>query len=281
MFDQWPRALYHCDQPHGDISFLPTLRVSELAARELKVVLTGDGGDELFAGYEKYRDFFAQPEAGAEDDAFQRAYFDSISLFTPKAVQGLYTPAQAAAVKGLDPFELAAGHFAEVPHFDRINQALYLDMTLLLPGNNLVKPDRMGMAVSLEARTPFLDYRMMELAFRLPGALKLQGGETKFAYKRAVAPLIGEHLTYRKKQMFTVPVGEPFCRKFLLEARTTERGIFQPAQVEKMLAEHVAGSRNYTREIRALIALEIWQRLFIDENGRKPAPEYLASYLSP
>jgi asparagine synthase (glutamine-hydrolysing) len=93
MLAQWPRVLHHLDQPHGDASFMPTLRVSELAARHVKVVLTGDGGDELFAGYDKYAAFFAQPDsASLSADAFQRRYFDSISLFPPAAKLALYRP---------------------------------------------------------------------------------------------------------------------------------------------------------------------------------------------
>src|SRR4029453_6886966 len=97
MLDRWPLVLHHLDQPHGDASFMPTLRVSELAARHVKVVLTGDGGDELFAGYDKYADFFARPGAGELDSAgFARVYFDSISLFTPNAKNALYRPELAA-----------------------------------------------------------------------------------------------------------------------------------------------------------------------------------------
>lgn len=96
----------------------------------------------------------------------------------------MYTPERAARLEAIDSFDVAAPYFKAVAHQDRINQALYLDMQLLLSGNNLVKPDRMGMAVSLEARTPFLDYRMMEFAFRMPGSLKLRDGITKYLYKK-------------------------------------------------------------------------------------------------
>src|SRR6185369_3280023 len=212
MLDRWPRVLYHLDQPHGDASFMPTLRVSELAARHVKVVLTGDGGDELFAGYDKYSDFFGRGKPDEMNrDGFQRSYFDSISLFSPQAKADLYQPSVAARLQGLDSFDAAAKPwFEEAAHLDRLNQALYLDMQLLLSGHNLVKPDRMGMAVSIEARTPFLDWRMMEFAFRSRGHTKLHAGDKKHWYKRAVTPLIGSDLAYRKKQMFTVPVGEWF-----------------------------------------------------------------------
>jgi asparagine synthase (glutamine-hydrolysing) len=267
MLDRWPHVLYHLDQPHGDASFMPTLRVSELAARHVKVVLTGDGGDELFAGYEKYAEYFARPDAATQDDAsFQRGYFDAISLFTPPAKMALYRPEIARRLEAIDSFEVAAKPwFEEAAHFDRVNQALHLDMQLLLCGNNLVKPDRMGMAVSIEARTPFLDWRMMEFAFRSRGDTKLSaGGDKKHWYKKAVAPLIGEDLAYRKKQMFTVPVGEWFRREShgwlrqTLGASELVQQLFAPAEVERMLDQHRDGSANYTRELRALAALALW-----------------------
>jgi asparagine synthase (glutamine-hydrolysing) len=266
MLDRWPHVLYHLDQPHGDASFMPTLRVSELAARHVKVVLTGDGGDELFAGYDKYADFFGQGGSHALDvPTFQRSYFDSISLFTPEAKRGLYLPAIAARLDGLDSFEVAAQPwFEEAAHFDRLNQALYLDMQLLLSGNNLVKPDRMGMAVSIEARTPFLDWRMMEFAFRSRGHTKLHGADKKHWYKRAVTPLIGADLAYRKKQMFTVPVGEWFRNeshdwlKQTLQGSDVLRRLFRPEAIEAMLSSHRDGTANHTRELRALAALALW-----------------------
>jgi asparagine synthase (glutamine-hydrolysing) len=267
MLDRWPQVLHHLDQPHGDASFLPTLRVSELAARHVKVVLTGDGGDELFAGYDKYADYFARPDAFAQDEkAFQRNYFDAISLFTPQGKQALYRPGTARRLRDLDTFEVAARPwFDQAEHFDRINQALYLDMQLLLCGNNLVKPDRMGMAVSIEARTPFLDWRMMEFAFRTPGRAKLSAeGDKKHWYKRAVAPLIGEDLAYRRKQMFTVPVGEWFRNEshgWLRELLTNDglvKELFEPAEVDRLLDQHRDGTANHTRELRALAALALW-----------------------
>lgn len=265
MLDLWPLATYHCDQPHGDISFLPTYRVSQLAVRDVKVVLTGDGADELFAGYDKYKTFFAQPELNAlDDEAFRRRYFDSISLFDARGKYKLYGPALRDTIGQLDSYEVAGPWFEEVPHQDRINQALFLDMQLLLSGNNLVKPDRMGMAVSLEARTPFLDYRMMEFAFRMPGYLKLRDGETKYLYKKAVSGLIGRDLAYRKKQMFTVPVGDWFrhervnyCKKVFF--RIQEKNIEIESKIlDQLLASHIAGHRNFTREIRALVSLGHW-----------------------
>jgi asparagine synthase (glutamine-hydrolysing) len=274
MLAQWPRVLRHLDQPHGDASFMPTLRVSELAARHVKVVLTGDGGDELFAGYDKYADYFGRPGvAQLSDDQFRRSYFDSISLFDRAGKHALYRPEVAAALASVDSYEVAARPwFEEATHFDRVNQALYLDMQLLLSGNNLVKPDRMGMAVSIEARTPFLDWRMMEFAFRSRGDTKLNGDDKKHWYKRAVTPLIGADLAYRKKQMFTVPVGEWFRREShdwlegVLAGSELLTRLFNQTEVRRLLQQHREGAANHTRELRALAALALW-----DEHVRPTA----------
>ena len=267
MLDAWPKVLYHLDQPHGDASFMPTLRVSELAAKHVKVVLTGDGGDELFAGYDKYAAFFARADAQTlPDAAFQRQYFESISLFSPAAKLALYQPKVRDQLAGIDSFEQAAQPwFDQSQHFDRVNQALYLDMQLLLSGNNLVKPDRMGMAVSIEARTPFLDYRMMEFAFRSRGVTKLSAeGDKKHWFKKAAAPLIGETLAHRKKQMFTVPVGDwfkgtsyPWLKETLQKSELLAQ-VFDGAGIDLMLESHRSGAANHTRELRALAALALW-----------------------
>ena len=268
MLDRWPKVLYHLDQPHGDASFMPTLRVSELAARHVKVVLTGDGGDELFAGYDKYAQFFTQPGvADLSAMVFQRAYFDKISLFSTEAKLALYRPEVRVQLADIDSFaEAAQPWLDEAGHFDRINQALYLDVQLLLSGNNLVKPDRMGMAVSIEARTPFLDWRMMEFAFRARGATKLDlaTSDKKHWYKKAVTPLIGEDLACRRKQMFTVPIGEWFraeqhgwLRETLLGNEWLQTLVERPA-IDAMLAQHRDGRANFTRELRALAALALW-----------------------
>jgi len=272
MFALWPMTIYHCDQPHGDVSFLPTFKVSELAAKHVKMVLTGDGGDELFAGYDKYKNFFELPDAlTSSQSEFQEAYCENICLFTDEQRIELLTNSFVKEQGNFDVWEPVSKILNNTKHVGRINQALLVDMLLLLPGNNLVKPDRMGMAVSLEARTPFLDYRMMELAFRMPGHMKLSDGVTKYIFKKAVSPLIGKNLAYRKKQMFTVPVGEWFkssllsmIKDLLLSERSRSRNLFNTEFIENIIDEHVSEKGNYTRQIRALMAVEIWCRKFID-----------------
>ncbi|MBS0357715.1 MAG: asparagine synthase (glutamine-hydrolyzing) [Proteobacteria bacterium] len=264
--NRWPNMIYFCDQPHGDVSFIPTHQVAGLARQHVKMVLTGDGGDELFAGYDKYLTFFSR-ELPKD---YLRDYFNSISVFSEEQKKSLFIDNYSHAQSSV---EFANKIFNKVEHCDPINQALYFDTMMLLPGNNLVKPDRMGMAVSLEARTPFLDYRMVEFAFSMPGTLKLREGETKYIYKKAVSQLIGEELTYRKKQMFTVPIGDWFRGKLsqyvkdlLLSNQFIDRRLFKPEVVACLVEQHLAGIANYTRELRALAALEIWCRRFLDES---------------
>ena len=272
LLSLWPKATYHCDQPHGDVSFLPTYKVAELASEEVKMVLTGDGADELYAGYDKYKVFFTPESFATNDREFQSSYCENISLFSLAKRQTLCSKKLLGNLKSLDCTPVLQAYYQRAGHMDRVNQALFIDMMLLLPGNNLVKPDRMGMAVSIENRAPFLDYRMMELGFAMPGKLKLNAGTSKYIYKKAVTPLIGEHLAYRKKQMFTVPVGEWFkhesrqlCTELLLSDRARSRGLFESSTVESLFTNHCNGEQNNTREIRALMAVETWLRQ-VEEN---------------
>ncbi|WP_339733413.1 asparagine synthase (glutamine-hydrolyzing) [uncultured Gimesia sp.] len=276
----WPLTVFHNDQPHGDVSFMPTYRVSRLARRSVKVVLTGDGGDELFAGYDVHRNFFTNRDLTFSRDQIENDYISAISLLQPEEKWTLYSAESQRRLATADASRFAKLHQVEFRHLDPINQALALDTRLLLPGNNLVKPDRMAMAVSLEARAPFLDYRMVDLAFRIPGALKLNAGETKSILKKACESILPRSIIYRKKQMFTVPIGEwfkkeltPFVKEVLLSPRSMDRGIFRPERISQLIDEHVAGCVNHTRTIRALLAFELWQRTFIDDCFQQP-PTY-------
>lgn len=266
----WPRATYYCDQPHGDASFMPTYLVSQLAAKRVKVVVTGDGGDELFAGYERYIPFIDGAK-GLSDEAFERAYFANQGLLSHEEKLALYTPQWAARLRDVDSFELMRPAFEEARELDDVNRVLWLDMKWLLPGNNLVKPDRMGMAVGLEARVPFLDNRMIALSLSMPGRFKLKDGVTKHILKEAMKHDLPHDILHRPKQMFTVPIGEwfkstlaPYLREVLLSNRAGSRGLFEQSAVSRMIEQHVSGSHNHTRALRALVALELWYRLFVD-----------------
>jgi asparagine synthase (glutamine-hydrolysing) len=270
---RWPRFIWHCDQPHGDVSFIPTDQVSKMAVQDVRMVLTGDGGDELFAGYEKYLNIFHQGRTDHLKPGWEDDYVRGSGLLIGDQAKELLVGDVKAAFFETDPYSKLSQEIKRAEHLDPINRVMFAETLTLLPGNNLVKPDRMAMANSLEVRSPFLDYRLVEFAFKMPGEYKLAGGETKAIYKQAVEPLLGKTLTYRKKQMFTVPVGEWFrqtlegyCRKTLLDGRLEARGIVNCETVERMIDTHIAGTENYTRQIRALISLEIWFRLFVDKD---------------
>ncbi len=268
----WPIFIWHTDQPHGDISFIPTYMVSALAVKETKMVLTGDGGDELFAGYTKYVDFFKNKSLDRSVEGWESYFSEFSGLFTRKNARRFFKGTLRELFLKTDPYRALSDKINEVPHQDSINKLLYAETSVLLPGNNLVKPDRMAMANSLEVRSPYLDYRLAELAFSIPGDYKLKDNTTKFILKDALIPMLGDELIHRKKQMFTVPVGEWFktslkryCEKVLFDGRLDSRGIINIKELENAFENHCLGKENYTREIRALIALEIWFRIFIDD----------------
>lgn len=269
----WPRFIWHVDQPHGDVSFMPTDAVSKLAAQDVKMVLTGDGGDELFAGYDKYLALFEEGRTDTLQKGWENAFVRQSGLLQGDEPGTLLSGQLRDEFSAGDPYRALSGEIHRAGYQDPINQVLFAETLTLLPGNNLVKPDRMAMANSLEVRSPFLDYRMVEFAFRVPGHMKLAGGQTKAIYKDAVRDLLGDELTFRRKQMFTVPIGDWFrqalagyCRDLLLDGRLAGRGIVDETVLAAMLESHISGRANYTRQLRAFISLEIWFRLFIDRD---------------
>lgn len=269
----WPKFIWYTDQPHGDISFIPTYMVSQLAVKETKMVLTGDGGDELFAGYNKYVDFFKNAEKDKCGSDWEKEFASHSGLLTKENADLLLEGELKEIFLNTDPFNALSNKIDDVPHQDSINKILYAETSVLLPGNNLVKPDRMAMANSLEVRSPYLDYRLAEFSFTIPGKYKLKKGITKSILKETLLPLLGPDLTYRKKQMFTVPIGEWFktnlknyCENILFDGRLNDRGIINEKNLKKAFQDHCDGIKNYTREIRAIISLELWFRIYID-NG--------------
>lgn len=271
MANDWPRFIWHCDQPHGDVSFIPSDQVARLAAEDVRMVLTGDGGDELWGGYTKYLDLFPGGRTDHLTDGWEDGFVRASGLLQGDQADSLLAGGLREAFHDADPYRALSGAIRDSEGQDPINRVLMAETLTLLPGNNLVKPDRMAMANGLEVRSPYLDYRMAEFAFSVPGEMKLAGGETKAIAKSALKPFLGHDLTYRKKQMFTVPVGEwlkdglsGFARDMLLDGRLGARGILREDGIERLLSEHVEGRANHTRILRALISVEIWHRLFVD-----------------
>lgn len=263
IIDLWNTTTWYNDQPHGDISFIPTYILSQFAAKDYKLVFTGDGADEAFAGYTKY---FSVLKNGMNE------YFDSISLIkNDKDFDSLYMESFKKKIDHTIPFQIFTNTINEVSNKDNINKILHFDTRQLLPGNNLVKPDKMAMANSLETRSPLLDYRFFELIQSIPGKYKLQDGETKYILKKYALQYLPYDIVYRKKQMFTVPVGEWFktnLKEYISDIITSNslknRGIFNIKYLEEILYRHIREEKDYTRELRAIANLEIWFRKFND-----------------
>jgi asparagine synthase (glutamine-hydrolysing) len=263
IIELWNKVTWHNDQPHGDISFIPTFILSEFASKDYKLVFTGDGGDEAFAGYTKYFESFSCNE---------KEYFDKISLIKDDEIFDLlYLEDFSKTVNYKEPFRIFTDTVNKVSNKDLTNKILYFDTVQLLPGNNLVKPDKMAMANSLETRSPLLDYRLFELTQGLKGDMKLREGETKYILKKYALKYLPKDIVYRDKQMFTVPVGEWFkthLKDYVTDIINSDslksRNIFNTEYLNKILKIHVEGKKDYTRELRAIVNLEIWFRKFMD-----------------
>ena len=298
---------WHFDEPFADSSAIPTYMVSKLARDHVTVVLSGDGGDELFAGYTRYVverrrggfEFLPKPlREGLMRPLSQRLphatwgrnylhnvsldpisrYLDSVSVFTSLNRKSLYT---SDFIQKLGPSGYAGGLFHELVDKVRTDQSLdrllYLDSKTYLPGDILTKVDRMSMAVSLEARAPLLDHKLIEFVTRVPASLKLAGLETKHLLKRAVKDLIPAEILDRPKQGFGVPIQEWInqqlrsrIRDTLSDARTRQRGYIDSRYVDLLLDEHERGRRDHSMGLWALLMLELWHRQFLDEGGTAP-----------
>jgi asparagine synthase (glutamine-hydrolysing) len=304
----------HFDEPFADQSSVPTYLVSKLAREHVKVVLSGDGGDELFAGYTRYavergRQGFARlprlmrrglmaPLAsrlphGARGRNFlhnvaldpAERYLDNVSTFNALGKRALYTADFRRALAGREPaaeiFRALGGH---PPAGDGVARLLYLDAKTYLPGDILTKVDRMSMAASLEARVPLLEHQLVEFVSRMPASLKMRGGESKYVFKRAVRGLVPDEILDRPKQGFGVPIGEWINRELrervrdtFADAGTRTRGIVEPAYVDVLLAEHERGRRDHSNALWSLFVLELWHRAYVDESPSAAEEELAVS----
>ncbi|MCB1023661.1 MAG: asparagine synthase (glutamine-hydrolyzing) [Acidobacteria bacterium] len=302
LVDEIDQLVWHFDEPFADSSAIPTFMVSKLAREFVTVVLSGDGGDELFAGYTRYlidkkrggignlpkviRNGLLRPlsEAlphGAKGrnflyntslDALDR-YIDSVSQFGKLKKKSLYSARFRQSLAGIESAEAIFRDIAQgVATGDPIDNLLYLDSKTYLPGDILTKVDRMSMAASLEARVPLLDQELIDFVTRrIPARFKLKGRETKYIFKKALEGIVPGEILYREKQGFGVPINEWINDQLrtrihgtLLEKRTLERGYFDPQYIKILLDEHSKGRRDHSHPLWVLWMLELWQRRFVD-----------------
>ena len=304
--------VWHCDEPFADSSAIPTYMVSKLAREHVKVVLSGDGGDELFAGYTRYaldrkRSGFARLPRVLREGVMQPLgrnlphgawgrnyvhnvaldpldrYIEDISIFTRLNKASLYTNDFLSQID----VNVAASRYREIAARSRtdsgLDPLLYLDSKTYLPGDILTKVDRMSMAASLEARVPLLDQKLIDfVCARIPAGMKMKGLATKYIFKQAVRDLVPAEILNRPKQGFGVPIDQWInqqlrarVRDTLTEQRTQQRAYFNPAYVKLLLDEHERGRRDHATELWALFMLELWHRRFIDQEPTKIASEIL------
>jgi asparagine synthase (glutamine-hydrolysing) len=276
VFGRIPQSIWSADELMRDYACLPTSILAETAGATLKVVFSGEGGDEVFAGYRRYRPSLAErwfkalrhPGSGG---------FRTRSQWAPRWSRRLFGPSlRDVAVPDWEPF--AAAWRATPGGWSDLGRRQYVDMVTALPDNLLVKTDRMLMAFALEGRVPFLDHRLVEFGLSLPDGLKLRGRQGKWLLKRWAAPGLPEGHLERPKRGFHVPVGDWLKGDLaarLGEALVRNRGIrdwFRVDSIPDLVRARQAG-RGGSRELFGLMQFAIWHRLFIEQPGLKPGPD--------
>jgi asparagine synthase (glutamine-hydrolysing) len=301
-----PKLAWHFDEPFADSSAVPTYYVSQAARRLVTVALSGDGGDELWAGYARHRvEHWEQrmrsalgPATAAagwlgqalplsvkgarslrhlavEPDqayALKHAY----GMFEPDAKQRLYSGDFARAVAGTDPLAIFRDAYRACGSADPMDKSMYVDARTYMIDDVLTKVDRMSMAVSLEAREPLLDHKLLEFAARVPASLKLRHGRSKYLLRRILDAKVPRSITERGKRGFAAPIGEwlrgplaPMAGDLLLDGRLEGRGLFNFAEVTRVWTEHRTGRAEHPHRLWQLLMLELWFRQFVD--GAAPA----------
>ena len=308
-----PRLLWHMDEPIADSAFLTTYLVSEFARREVTVILSGVGGDELFGGYRRYlgnhyADRFAKlpgwVQAGARAVGralpadrhspllnrlrlakgflassalgFEERYRAYVQLMPPALAGRLLQtpPAQAE-----DPIHTA---FAQATGADALNRMLVVDGLTQLPDDLLLLTDKMSMTVSLECRVPLLDHELVELAAAMPESIKVRRGRLKHVMKLALADLLPPDVLHREKRGFGTPIGAwlkgqlaAVLDSVLSPQSLARRGLFDPAAVGELVAAHRAQREDYTDALLALMNFEVWARLYLDGRSHQDVADEL------
>jgi asparagine synthase (glutamine-hydrolysing) len=298
-----PTLVRHYGEPFADSSAVPTFYVSRMTRGHVTVALNGDGGDESFAGYERYLgNRIAErmrriPGSALSARALSRLLPDSVdpknrvrrakrflsvaarpmpqrygrwlTFFDEEAKARLYSRDLRERLNGSRPANWFESLFEEARGLDPVDASMSVDVRSYLPYDLLVKVDITSMASGLEARSPFLDHKVMELAARLPARMKLKGRESKHLLKRAFADLLPPENVNRRKMGFGVPVGEwfrgplkPLLSDALFSEQSERRGYFQPSEVRRLFSEHIERRSDHGFALWSLLMLELWHREF-------------------
>ena len=300
-----PTLMEYLDEPLADASVIPTYVISKLARQHVTVALAGDGGDELFGGYDTYKafkvarmyrkipgllrrgligpavrkmpasekrlsfEFKAKKFVSGAEHPYEIANTLWWGAYSPALKERLLSADLRSRLRG-DLFAPIAAQSAFTRATDPLDRLAYLDLKLYLQDDLLVKVDRMSMANSLEIRTPFLDYTFVEYAATIPSRLKLKGFDSKYILKKAMTSRLPKEILTKKKIGFDIPLG-PWLRKelreFTLDTLSPDRlkrhGYFDPAFVQKVMDEHMAGTHNHRQLLWPLIIFQFWHDRYI------------------
>src|SRR5579871_6263103 len=287
------------DEPFADSSALPTYLVSELAAEHVKVALSGEGGDELFGGYETYAaDLLAdrlaplarlaRPLVEAVPASTRKASLDYKAKRFVRAAhlpplerhhgwKEIFSRDARAELTGrgtaFDPVDVLRARYAETAGADELARLQDVDFGVYLVDDLLVKTERASMAHSLEARVPFLDPLVANLAFALPARQKVRGLAKKVLLRKAVEPLLPREVVHGRKRGFSIPAAawlrgelEPFARTTLSPETLTRQGFFRPEPVARLLDDHVAGREDLSRQLWGLLAFTLWYERHVEQD---------------
>ena len=301
------KLVFQYDEPFGDAAGFPVYLLSQFARKHVKVVLTGDGGDELFGGYRRYAlDQLASiyqkfpalitdtvapnlvkwfPRLRRLKRTIQtlpiqepaRRYAAWLVLFTPEMQTELLLPDTYAAVAKHDPawpYPLYYGSLNNNAYADHLNRLMYIDLKTWLADVYMEKVDKATMACSLEARLPLLDHRLVELAFQIPSFLKIKGWSTKRILKKAVVNLLPIWVLRKRKHGFAVPIDpwfrgklKSFTFEVLFDERTRRRGYFNFQMLERLWKDHLTGHNVWDSHLWLLLNFELWYRIYMDGEG--------------
>src|SRR4051794_516446 len=291
-----PKLAETFDEPFADSSALPTWLVSELAASNVKVAMSGEGGDELFGGYYTYVADLLAPRVGRLA-AMARPLIERLPSSSRRAAAFDYKAkrfARAAALpplerhhgwkeifddqtraallgdhRGADPLAVYREHYAQTAGAPELARLQEVDLNVYLPSDLLVKTDRASMAHSLEARVPFLDTAVSDVALRLPTGQKVKRFDKKRLLRQALEPLLPREVTHGRKQGFSIPAAawlrgelEPFAREVLAPARIRDQGWFDSDVVTAIVDRHVSGREDLSRQIWGLMAFSLWHERY-------------------
>ncbi|HET9790421.1 MAG TPA: asparagine synthase (glutamine-hydrolyzing) [Candidatus Angelobacter sp.] len=308
------KVVWHLDQPVGDLACFANMMLAECASQHVKMVLTGEGGDELFAGYARYAGERFRPvtklmprlightlvrgssllpglrraklalNAVMQKDEESR-FLHWFALFSTDEKIRLLSPEVRAEVSASASAEHVFAHsLAEVDSTIPLNRMLYVDTKLWLPDDLLARGDKMSMAASLEARVPLLDHKLVEFAAALPPHLKIQKLTRKYLLRKVAAKILPEPIIRRKKQGFPVPISgwlrnesRPFVQDLLSRETVRRRGLLDPDYVQRILGQHMRGSEDRGAQLWALIQLELWHQRFLDAPSAQAPIEEAAS----